>query len=165
MWRRKSDEELVDASSRITEYTEIGQRVILAELQRRRALGVINETVAADVGLAEDSNRTADRIDDAPNGVIVSLWRGDVPLRKTYWVCGVLTNLFWIVLIALAEAANMQQVALLLVMLNLIYSVFIIVAIWRSASRYRGNRFWADLARFSIVLGLIRTVANLFFRS
>jgi hypothetical protein len=94
--------------------------------------------------------------------VLVSLWRGDVPLRLTYWVCGVLTNILWLALIAVAVAANVQALVLLLVTLKLVYSVFVMVAIWRSAGRYAGNRIWADLARVSIALGLIRTVADLF---
>jgi hypothetical protein len=162
VWRRKSDEELLAASNRIGEYTALGQHVILAELQRRRELGLISDSVTAELSSDAGESRVSDRIVDPPQGVVVSLWRGDVPLRMTYWVCGVLTNLLWLVVIALAVATNFRPLVLLLVVLNLIYSVFIMVAIWRSAGRYAGNRIWADLARVSIVFGLIRAVSGLF---
>src|SRR5262245_58824785 len=35
IWRRKSDEEVIAANKRLSEYTEVGQRIILAEMDRR----------------------------------------------------------------------------------------------------------------------------------
>jgi hypothetical protein len=169
VWRRKSDDELVAASNRLTEYTEVGQQAIVAELERRRSLGLISDIVTTDVRPDTDDSditfrRGVDIQDSFQKGVFVSLWRGDVPLWKTYWVCGVLTNMLWLVVIALAVATNIQLLVFVLVVLNVIYSFFIMVAIWRSAGRYAGNRIWGDLARVSIALGLIRTVGNLFVR-
>jgi hypothetical protein len=166
IWRGKSEEELVAASNHLGEYTESGQCVIVAELQRRRESGLLSDTYAGDVRSdVDDSSSTSDGVDEAPQGLLGRLWRGDVPLRITYWVYGVLTNFVWLVFIAFATAANSPSLLLLLVALSLTYYVFIVVAIWRSAGRYAGNRIWGDLARATLALGLIRTVANLFVRT
>ena len=165
IWRGKSDEEVVAASNRIGEYTDVGQRAIVAGLQRRRESGALDESFRDVTSDVDDPRSTSERVVDAPHGLIASLWRGEVPLRITYWVCGVLTNLVWGIFIALAAATNSQALVLLVVTLHLAYFVFIVVAIWRSAGRYTGHRIWGDLARVSIALGLIRTVADLFVRT
>jgi hypothetical protein len=165
IWRRKGDEEIVAASNRLVEYTEAGQRAILAELQRRRELGLLAESFAVDVPAdGDDSHRPSDRTLAPRHGVFVSLWRGDVPLRTTYWVCGVLTNVVWLILLALAAVINSLALLALVAVLHFLYSVLITVAIWRSAGRYRGKRIWGDLARVSVALGVIGSFANLFVR-
>jgi hypothetical protein len=141
----------------------VGRHIILAEFQRRRESGQIIDAVTGDASSStDDSNDTSPDVARGPNGVAASLWRGDVPLYQTYWVCGVLTNLLWGIPIGLAEAADLPILVLVLVGLNLIYLVFIAVAIWRSATRYSGRKLWGDLARLSVTLGLIRTLAALF---
>src|SRR5262249_16305372 len=106
VWRRKTDDELVGAFNQLSEYTEVGQQVIVAELERRRSLGLISDTVTADVRPDTDDPETTSRRgvnnqDGLQHGVVISLWRGDVPLWRTYWVCGVLTNMLWLVVIVL----------------------------------------------------------------
>jgi hypothetical protein len=169
VWRMKNDDELFAASNRLSEYTEVGQQAIVAELERRRSLGLISDIVTTDVRADTDdsdltSRRDVDIQDGVQNGVLISLWRGDVPLWRVYWVCGVLTNFLWLVVIALAAATNIQLLEFVLVVLNVIYSLFIMVAIWRSAGRYAGNRIWGDLARVSVALGLLRAVGDAFVR-
>ena len=163
IWRTKSDEELIAASMRLDEYTAAGQRIILAELQRRRDSGVLSGTRIDDYASAVNhSNGTADETSDTRHGFIARLWRGEVSLPITYWVWGVAGNIGWKFVIALALATDMGMLALLFALLYIVYLVLIFVAIWRSAGRYRGNRIWADLALISLALGLITTVAGLF---
>lgn len=60
VWRQKSDEALLAASTRLAEYTAEGQVVILAEIQRRRALGSIADTVVIDAeGGSESASPSA----------------------------------------------------------------------------------------------------------
>ena len=150
IWRGKSDDELIAASKCIGDYTEEGQRVILAELQRR--------DLNADTDYPKDSTPA---IAHRQNGLVVSLWRGEVPLWQTYWVCGVLTNLLWRVPVFIAAEAGLPLLALTLVGASLVYAVFISVAVWRSAGRYSGRKLWGDLARISVTLGIIKTLADL----
>jgi hypothetical protein len=163
VWRKKTDEQLAAAVSRISEYTEIGQHAILAELQRRGGLAAISDTATtAEASDADNSSQSPDESDPTQNGVIMSLWRGSVPLRKAYWICGVLTNVLWNMAIALSVAADFGFLAVSLAVLQVIYLLFISVAIWRSAGRYKGSRAWGELARLSVVVGLVRTMAGLF---
>jgi hypothetical protein len=164
VWRAKSDQEVVAASKRIEEYTAQGQQIIIAELHRRQQLGLISDTMTADAPVVADLDDADHTNLRAPTGIASALWYGHVPLRKTYWVCGVLTSSLWRVFIGIADAAGVVPLVLLLVLSNLIYLVFIMVAIWRSAGRYQGNRLWADLARVSIAIGLAMSVANLLLR-
>ena len=99
---------------------------------------------------------------DARRGYMVRLWKGAVSLPVAYWAWGVVGNGAWNILIELASPTDNSALVLSLAALSMLYYVFIFVAVWRSAGRYRGNRIWADLARVSLALGLIRTVARLF---
>ena len=45
LWGRKSDEELLVASTRLAEYTESGQRIILGEMRRRNLAAVTADSM------------------------------------------------------------------------------------------------------------------------
>ena len=161
IWRRKTDEELLAASTRLVEYTEQGQHVILDEIRRRElaatAVASMNQAESDDVGLAAVSAEAARKSEP----YVVRLWRGQVSLPVTYWVWGflgnALTRLLILVLILVSNRSIVLGFAILL--FYLAYCVFIVVAIWRSAARYTGPRIWRDLARFSLVLlGIIWVV-------
>ena len=61
IWRRKADEEVLLAASSLSDYTEDGQRIILAEAERRRlAVGPILRAAAAlNASIPETSGRCA----------------------------------------------------------------------------------------------------------
>lgn len=163
IWRRKSDEELVAASTHLGEYTDAGQRIILAELQRRRESGFQREMPnQAEASDANPWNGAPDEGLDARRGYLVRLWKGAVSLPVAYWVWGMVGNAAWNILIGLASQTDRSALVLSVAALSILYYVFVFVAVWRSAGRYRGNRIWADLARVSLALGLIGTVAGLF---
>ena len=96
------------------------------------------------------------------------LWRGEIPLGRTYWVFG---GLFLSLLIipgyfidpTISGSANLEPSAsfvfgtMAYAIFTLAYIVFISVAIWRSAGRYEGPAIWAVLARIMVVIGLIQT--------
>ena len=161
-WQSKSDEQLVAASRRLSEYTDLGQRAIAAELRGRRELGLINDVVH---GCKEDSTvaiELPDGFGRLPSGNVARLWRGYVPLRVTYWLWGVVGGLLWRVVVFLAALNNLEGLSLLGSVLSMCYFVFVgDVAIWRSAGRYRGRRAWAELARVSVAVGAARTVAGI----
>jgi len=91
-------------------------------------------------------------------------WRGDLSLPVSYWLNGILANLFIFALILLfggliQKAGNSALTAFLII----IFLVVIVVPItwqcggtWRSASRRGG--FWAGAAKLAIVIGILRTV-------
>ena len=157
MWRRKSDEDLLAASTRLTEYTESGQRIILAEI-RRRDLALTTVVSTDRVGSVDtELGAVTAGVNPKRQAYVVRLWRGEVSLPVTYWVWGVLCNGLARVLILMVLLLTNASLVLArtAAVLYLAYSVFIIVAIWRSSSRYAGPRIWKDLARLSLALLLI----------
>lgn len=164
VWRGKSDEELVAASHRLSDYTDVGQRVIMAELQRRRELGQISEApVRGESRPTADSHESSIRTVGATSWYVHRLWRGCVPLAITYWLWGVLGSWVWLILITLTNLASGPGLGLVVALFGLVYSIYISVAIWRSAVRYEGRRVWSELARISIAVGIARAVVGILF--
>lgn len=100
----------------------------------------------------------------------VKLFRGDVRLSVTYWVFGVLIGgFFFAIVIEIAEhnyidivRSKVGAIALQVgYWLMVVYSIFVAVAIWRSAGKYTGNQAWAILARVAVVLGGVSLLASL----
>ena len=164
IWRRKSDEDVGDAATRLGEYTEAGQRVILAELQRRREAGALIEVDAPIDDARGDAARHAPAPPFATREWFGFLWRGNIPLAKTYWVYGFLTNLVLLALFALAMVLLPGPLLFLPPAAYLAYHVIIMVAIWRSAGRYTGKRVWAEMARISVAASLARSLVALVSR-
>jgi hypothetical protein len=99
------------------------------------------------------------------SGHVKDLWHGRIPLSRAFWeyaiiygsVAALITTL-----LSLAAFANGWPVALGLAIhfLTTPYNLFMIVAVWRSASRYQGAPVWAMLARgLIIVWAIIATLA------
>jgi len=102
------------------------------------------------------------------------LWRGEIPLWKTYWVYGVLGGLVVQgVVLALSYNSlrfiNRPGGGLVLLVVNILaiaYSGLMLGSIWRSAGNYMGPRSNAVLARVAVVLGsltLARAVLAFFY--
>lgn len=93
------------------------------------------------------------------------LWRGEVALVKTYWIYGVLVS-FLLNGAVLLISRNLVGITgapwLLLVFwaISILYTLFIAVAIWRSADKYPGQKVWAILAKVMVVLSVLRTLLN-----
>jgi len=106
IWQRKSDEELLEASTRLDEYTVEGQRVILAELQHRRQTGRMDDVILPGVeGTDAATGGTPADVPSERGNLLVRLWRGQIPLATTYWGYGVVGHIVCAVL--LVEAREM----------------------------------------------------------
>jgi hypothetical protein len=91
---------------------------------------------------------------------VKSLWAGDVPLPEAFWqyavVYGLLVNFVATALsLVLAVAGASVWVYVAVFFLPTPYNVLMIVAVWRSAERYRGPQKWADLARAVSLIGML----------
>ena len=100
--------------------------------------------------------------------LIKDLWRGDVPLVKTYWLFGVVVGILLNFSFTYIEyrpavfASFLGMVFVLgLVAFAFIYSAFICVAIWRSADKYPGARRNVILAKIAVVLGVMAIIQAL----
>jgi len=78
---------------------------------------------------------------------VTLLWQGEVPLRQTYWIYGV--GVFFILTVVQSTPTLHSQ--FVFVFIRFIYAPFIIVAVWRSASNYKGSVWLAGLAKFTVI--------------
>jgi hypothetical protein len=96
--------------------------------------------------------------------LIARLWRGDVGLARAFWEFGLLYgSLIHAIATGLALAAIVAGLpawlAVTIFLLPAPYTVLAVVAVWRSADRYRGPPARAQLARIAIVIwALLATV-------
>lgn len=89
-------------------------------------------------------------------GPLRRLWRGDVALARSFWGLGVGGGLL-AVLFALHVVGPTQSILFGLAGLLLLWGwqVLALVAVWRSAGRYRGPRHWPLLARLAMLAALL----------
>ena len=98
-------------------------------------------------------------------GVVAELWQGRVSLARTAWLFGGLAMLLFlspILILSFVGPALLQTPPILaLSVFVLLYSVFIAVAIWRSANNYQGWFAWRALAKGSVVVVGLQTAAQI----
>ena len=96
--------------------------------------------------------------------LVRDLWRGNVPLVKTYWLFGVGVGVLFSIASIYVEYHSAFTTgfglifALGLSVIHLAYVPFILIAIWRSANKYKGLQRYAVLAKFSVVLRVARNI-------
>ncbi len=91
--------------------------------------------------------------------LIKDLWRGDVPLVRTYWLFGVVAFIFFNLANALAEwqidffVSDLGYAVFLgFTLFQFAYAVFIYIAIWKSANKYQGLKRYVYCAQLSVLL-------------
>jgi hypothetical protein len=95
---------------------------------------------------------------------VIRLWRGEEGMARVFWeyaiVYGSLANLITTGAALAVLLADFPALAVAIFFLPLPYNVLIVVAVWRSASRYPGPPMWATLARVAVtVWAVIATIA------
>jgi len=92
-------------------------------------------------------------------GLVRDLWRGDVPLAKAYWLFGVVVGIGFAIAFAVIEyqssglSEGIGPAFIIGLMLSyFVYVIFINIAIWRSASKYKGPKRWAILAKVMVIV-------------
>lgn len=89
---------------------------------------------------------------------IIRLWNGNVGLAMSYWVYGVVAGFIWGIALGLLQPVPGSGSAKLFLASMAAYFVVVYVGIWRAANKYQGEKAWATLAKFSVVLGALVTV-------
>jgi len=158
IWRTKTDEELIVAAGRLSDYTAAGQRIILAEIERRR---LDTNTPPGE----EDSLLGNTRSDSSDRNFAARLWHGEVSLPVTYWLWGVLGSRIALVpVLVLDRMAGNPILTIIALACYLGFVVIVFVATWRSSARYKGPKIWADLSRVAMALGVLLALAEAFLR-
>jgi hypothetical protein len=85
------------------------------------------------------------------------VWRGEIGLKITFWVWGVLiaTVLLDWVLGLLVEATENQFLIFLHTIGAVVVAAFAAIAIWRSAGNYKGSVLWKVMARLACVANVV----------
>jgi hypothetical protein len=112
----------------------------------------------------------------ASGNFVARLWRGDVSLGKTYWIFGVLVGVVLKLLspaityevmshASLMSTFDIQAILYGWAAIVILYSIFILIAIWRSANKYRvlkpTSKGHATLAQIACVLGAASIIISL----
>lgn len=99
---------------------------------------------------------------------ISQLWKGEIPLCKTFWLYGLLGNT--ILSLAMLLTVGLSSVyksllgyfaVLLIVLIAIIYQGIIYGGLWRSADNYTGNPLWKYLAKWIAVLGIFSIIIEI----
>jgi hypothetical protein len=172
IWRGRRDKDLFDAAGCLHDYDEEGQWTILSEMTRRGLL--MPDGAAPQVPYRPQPPERIEVVESVsdfpstgnprivqpplnlwpPAQTLTRLWRGEFSLAVTYWGFAQCGGLLLAVPQLGLRAMGLQGVSLFFEGVALVYSGIVMVGIWRSASRYTGNRIWADLARAATLLPL-----------
>ncbi len=96
------------------------------------------------------------------------LWRGNISLARTFWLYyfGV-AILFKVGDKILTDGLFSSMTVLdyliiyLIIGIQVIYFVFILIAVWRSATKYKGSVVWAALAKLGVIIGTINLISQI----
>ena len=110
----------------------------------------------------EELNRMI-KIEDLENNLI-KLFKGDLPLYKSYWIYYVLGNFLISAPLLLVTKIQIQKFIYsfsLYLVINLIYYLTSCLGVWRSSQSYKGNKMLSFLARLVFVIGISTTLLEL----
>ncbi|HSA80621.1 MAG TPA: hypothetical protein VLE23_07340 [Geminicoccaceae bacterium] len=105
----------------------------------------------------ETTSHAAEEGPRAAGSFLRRLWAGEIPLARVFWhyamIGGSVLNVAATLLAMALLAADAPAVfALVAFALPIPYNLFVLVAVWRSASAYEGPRLLADLARVTCLI-------------
>jgi len=88
--------------------------------------------------------------------LVTALWRGEVPLWKTFWeyavVYGFFVNTVATIVSLMLFSADEALWGLIVHFLPTPYNVLMLTAVWRAAGKYSGRTEWATAARIAAVI-------------
>lgn len=94
--------------------------------------------------------------DGKVKGAFKSLWEGDIPLCKAYWLYFVLGGIIVSIFVGILSSPFNDPFMLKMIFLIFVaYSVFAGIGVWRSANKYSGNSLWRYLAYISVISTII----------
>jgi hypothetical protein len=111
--------------------------------------------------MVKDVTEIMDDLKTREDDFLTKLFSGKLGLATTYWVYGVLGGIVWAVCIAALDLDPEGTPIQLTWMLFGIYYFFVYVGIWRAANRYSGNKIWAILAKFVVIIVVLPTLIRL----
>ena len=93
---------------------------------------------------------------------LTKLWNGGFSLAKSCILFSIVGYLLSLCVTGFAAVFG-SLVFYVVYLLGVIYCVVAFVGTWRSAARYEGNKLFAILARFVVVLGFFSLISNAYY--
>lgn len=103
-----------------------------------------------------------DTSEHSPPPLLAQLWYGDVRLPVAFWGWGVGGAVLLRAVLALSHRPAVPFAPLWF--LEAAFFVFMMIAIWRSAGKYGGDRSWSVLARITVLVEAARLLVILYAR-
>lgn len=94
--------------------------------------------------------------------LLSELWNGKITLWKTYWGLSLIEMITFVSVQYLVNE-DRNSVHALNTILYLLYSIFFLICVWRSANNYKGNKLWTYLAKITSLLGIVLAVYKVFY--
>lgn len=94
---------------------------------------------------------------------VTAIWRGEIPLPKIVWFYGFMGSIVLALpvnLSTVAGAAPSNNVMVFYCAIIILYTIFVSIAIWKSASRYRGLFVWPLISKLSVAIVLAAMVGS-----
>ena len=86
--------------------------------------------------------------------IVINLWDGEIILWKTYWGL-VLPGVILSLVVELLVPEERYAIHSFSNILCVIFSIFVLICVWRSANEYQGKKIWHFLAKFSCTLDVM----------
>lgn len=93
----------------------------------------------------------------------IRLYKGEIPLVATFWIWFVIPNILLsssLLNSYLEHSLDSEELSKIIFVLFFVislifYAIFILVALWRSASKYQGFKFWSNLIKLAIIFNVL----------
>lgn len=104
--------------------------------------------------------------------LIKDLWKGDIPLVTTFWIYNFLANIILAIPGIIIETTWTQETInqysatiYLYFLITILYSLLILVALWRSADKYINDiqnkgKYWGGITKILVILGALRSIVE-----
>ena len=116
-----------------------------------------------------ESDTVGSRLIENKSNFVARLFNGDISLPVTYWVFVVLIGNFAFQIvdkiiefnyfdIISTQTGSWSVMGFYWVAIG--YSIFMLIATWRSAGKFQGKAIWGSFARFTVVFGALALICN-----
>lgn len=108
-------------------------------------------------------------INKKQSNYFIRLFKGEISLPMTYWVWFLFLNFiivisssFYFNSMPLEPTKIQKNIVLLIIIFVILYSIFILIAVWRSASNHDGSKFWAIIAKIIVIINFINLISDIY---
>lgn len=102
----------------------------------------------------------------------IRLFKGQISLPMTYWVWFLflnflitITSSFYFNSLPIEPSSIQRKIVLSIVFLTFLYSILILISVWRSATNHDDSKVWAIVAKIIVIINFINLMSELYATS